>query len=164
MLKELTDPRLPESLQMVVQKVSAMSPPPVRLDEQVRVTPDRYPPCVIHALNMLQKGQNIPHYGRFLLTTYMVNIGKGVDEIMSLYPRAPDFDERITRYQVEHIAGLRGGRVKYRCPSCRTLVTHSFCLKKKECDEIRNPLQFGLKRFKSGGEGEERWMKRPQRR
>jgi len=158
-VRGLTVPRLPENIQAVVQRVAALSPPPIRFGDRVDVTPEEYPPCVAHALDMLQKGLNIPHFGRFLLTTYLVNIGRDVDEVLSLYLHAPDFNERITRYQVEHIAGLRGGRVRYRCPSCRTLITHSFCFKTKKCDDIRSPLQFGLKRLK----GEGKWMKRRRR-
>ncbi len=155
-LKDLVLPRLPENLGRIVQEISRLSPPPPKLSDQVRITPDQYPPCVTTALDMLQKGENIPHYGRFLLTTYLVNIGKSADEIIALYPRSPDFNERITRYQVEHISGLRGGRVKYRCPSCRTMATHSFCFKTEACDDIKNPLQFGLKRPSVKKKGEER--------
>ena len=141
-LKEMVVPQLPQSFIKTIQEISAFSPPPPKLNDRVKITPDKYPPCVITALDMLKKGENLPHYGRFLLTTYLVNIGSSVEEIISLYSRSPDFNERITKYQVEHISGLRGGRVKYTCPSCRTLVTHNFCFKTKECNEIRNPLQF----------------------
>ncbi|MFN3621807.1 MAG: DNA primase [Nitrososphaerales archaeon] len=117
---------------------------------QTTVRPTEYPPCVQHALELLQKGQNIPHYGRFLMTTYLLNIGKSVDEVVALFAKAPDFNERITRYQVEHIAGLRGGGTKYKPPSCRTLQTHTFCFKTEACDDIKNPLQFGRAKSKGG--------------
>ncbi len=144
-LKEMVIPKLPNNFIKTIQELSSISPPPPKLSDMMKITPDKYPPCVTTALDMLKKGENLPHYGRFLLTTYLVNIGGSVEEIMSLYSRSPDFNERITKYQVEHIAGLRGGRVKYTCPSCRTLITHGFCFKTKECNKIRNPLQFGVK-------------------
>jgi len=143
-LKILTVSKLPDSLKKTIQDISIRSPAP-NLSYRVRITPDKYPPCVATALSMLNKRENLPHYGRFLFTTYLVNIGSSVEEILALYSGSPDFNERITKYQIEHIAGLRGGRVKYNCPSCRTLVTHSFCFKTKECDDIQNPLQFGRK-------------------
>mgnify|MGYP001565121706 FL=1 len=145
-LTDLVLPRLPENIEKIVREISTFSPPLPKVHEQVIITPDRYSPCVTMALNMLQKGENLPHSARFLLTTYFVSMGKTVDDIVTLYLRSPDFNERITRYQVEHISGLRGGRVKYRCPSCRTMATHSFCFKTEECDDIKNPLQFGLRR------------------
>jgi DNA primase large subunit len=152
-LSDLHVPQLPESLEKTVENLISLSPPPPRLNEQMRITPDRYPPCITTGLKMMEKGENLPHYARFLLTTYLVTIGKSVEEIVQMYGRSPDFNERIARYQIEHIAGLRGGRVKYRCPSCRTLVTHSFCFKTKECDEIRNPLQFGIRPFQHKTKG-----------
>jgi len=142
-LKDQSVPKLPENLEKIVQEISLLSPPPTK---PKIILPEKYPPCVTVALGMLEKGENIPHYGRFLLTTYLMNIGKSVDEIISLYPRSPDFNERMTRYQVEHIAGLKGGRVAYDCPSCRTMITHTFCFKTEECGDIIHPLQFGLKR------------------
>ena len=162
-LKEMVVPQLPQSFIKTIQELSTLSPPPPKLSDRMKITPDKYPPCVKAALDLLKKGENLPHYGRFLLTTYLVNIGDSVDEIMSLYSRSPDFNERITKYQVEHIAGLRGGRVKYTCPSCRTLITHSFCFKTKECNEIRNPLQFGRKmNLGSKRKGNKKWTKKQQ--
>jgi len=145
-LKEIAIPTLPESFLDIIKKIHTFSPPPPKLKDLVKITPAKYPPCVKTALDMLKKGENIPHYGRFLLTTYLIKIGDSIDEIMALYSSSPDFNERITKYQVEHIAGLRGGRVEYTCPSCRTLIAHSFCFKIKACDEIINPLQFGRKK------------------
>ena len=162
-LKEMVIPQLPDNFIKTIQELSSISPPPPKLSDMMKITPDKYPPCVTTALDMLKKGENLPHYGRFLLTTYLVNIGGSVEEIMSLYSRSPDFNERITKYQVEHIAGLRGGRVKYTCPSCRTLVTHSFCFRIKECNEIRNPLQFGRKtNLRSKRKGNKKWIKKQQ--
>src|SRR5438094_9977603 len=49
----------------------------------------------------------------------------------------------MTRYQVEHIAGKRGGRTKYTCPMCTTLKTHGVCYKPDDiCGTIRNPLSY----------------------
>jgi len=99
--------------------------------------------CVREALNLLEKGQNVPHYGRFLMATYLLAVGKTVDDIMALFPKAPDFKQSVTKYQVEHIAGLKGGRTRYRVPSCNTLQTHSFCFKDPiKCYEISNPTQY----------------------
>jgi DNA primase large subunit len=80
------------------------------------------------------------------MATYLLGIGKTVDEIVALFPRVPDFNEKVTRYQVEHLAGLKGGRTRYKSPSCGTLQTHGLCFKTVECDDIKNPIQFGRKR------------------
>lgn len=160
-LKGLPIPQLPFNLQKTVQDISFLSPPPPKISDRIKVSPDNYPPCVKTALSMLKKGENLPHYGRFLLTTYLVNIGSSIEDILSLYSRSPDFNERISKYQIEHIAGLRGGRVKYSSPSCRTLITHSFCFKIKACNDIKNPLQFGNKKFQSTkGKNNKKWTKK----
>lgn len=147
-LKGLSVPELPSNFKQIVKNIASLSPPP-RIISNIAISPENYPPCVKTALTMLKKGENLPHYGRFLLTTYLVNTGSSVEHILSLYSKSPDFNERISKYQIEHIAGLRGGRVKYSCPSCRTLITHSFCFKIEVCNNIINPLKFDNKNFQS---------------
>jgi DNA primase large subunit len=151
-LKEFKVSKLPDNLVQVVKKITQMAPPPPRSAFAImNVSPENYPPCVRHALSMLEKGENVPHYGRFLMATYLLSVGKTVEEIVSLFPKAPDFKPSITRYQVEHLAGLKGGRTRYRVPSCTTLLTNNFCFKDPvKCYEIRSPLQFPSKIAPSG--------------
>jgi len=54
---------------------------------------------------------------RFALTTFLVNIGMPIDQMVSFYTDVTDFDESKTRYQIEHIAGLKGNRTKYTPPT-----------------------------------------------
>ncbi|MDE1862633.1 MAG: DNA primase [Thaumarchaeota archaeon] len=105
-----------------------------------------YPPCVKHAIEVLEKGENLPHSGRFLLATYLLARGQTADQIAPLFKNAPDYNERITRYQLEHISGSSGRGTKYQCPSCDKLRSESLCFKVPECDGIINPIQFGRKR------------------
>lgn len=105
-----------------------------------------YPPCVKHALEVMGKGENLPHSARVMLATYMLSIGKPIDEIVMLYENAPDFNQKITRYQVEHLAGMKGSRTKYSVPSCDKLRNEDLCFATAECDGIINPVQFGRKR------------------
>jgi DNA primase large subunit len=159
-LRNLVVSKLPENLEKIVEYIVKTSPSHSSHNYQIHVSPDKYPPCVKKAIELIKNGENLPHYGRFLLTTYLVNIGHSTEDIISIYPKSPDFNERITRYQVEHISGLRGGRVKYRCPSCRTLITHSFCFKTKECANIKNPLMFGRPKYRSKKSSVKKWTKR----
>lgn len=103
----------------------------------------KYPPCIQHILQMLTKGENPPHSARFLFATYLLSIGKSVDEVCALFETAPDYNERVTRYQVEHLAGMRGSRTKYTCPSCEKVANDKNCYKTEECNGIINPVQFG---------------------
>src|SRR5487761_1820329 len=151
-LKDIKVPKLPENLEQVVKKIIAIAPPPPRSAYTIiNVRPEDYPPCVRHALDLLEKGENVPHYGRFLMATYLLSVGKSVDDIVALFPKAPDFKQSVTRYQVEHLAGLKGGRTRYRVPSCSTLLTHNFCFKDPvKCYGITSPLQYPSKRPQIG--------------
>ena len=106
-------------------------------------SPEAMPPCVRHLIDNLAEGKNVQHMGRFTLASFLVNIGAGEEDIIKAFKPASDFSERMTRYQVEHIAGKRGSRTKYTCPMCTTLKTHGVCYRPDEiCDTIRNPLSY----------------------
>ena len=104
-----------------------------------------YPPCIEHALKVMNKGENLPHSARLMLATYMLAIGKSVDEVAALFHNAPDYNEKVTRYQVEHLAGIRGSHVKYSVPSCEKLRNENLCFATEKCNGITNPIQFGRK-------------------
>ncbi len=110
------------------------------------VTTGEYPPCVKHAIDILEKGENLPHSGRFMLATFLLSKGQSVQQIAPLFKNAPDYNERVTLYQLNHLAGTSGSGTQYSCPSCEKLKTQSLCFATSECDNIINPLQFGRKK------------------
>ncbi|MFQ5497952.1 MAG: DNA primase [Nitrosopumilus sp.] len=110
------------------------------------VTTGEYPPCVKHAIDVLEKGENLPHSGRFMLATFLLSKGQSVEQIAPLFKNAPDYNQRVTLYQLNHLAGTSGSGTQYSCPSCEKLKTQSLCFATSECDNIINPLQFGKKR------------------
>lgn len=112
---------------------------PRRLDD----APSAYPPCINHALDQMAAGENLPHSARVMLATYMLAIGKNIEEIVSLFENAPDYNERISRYQVEHLAGERGSHVRYLVPSCAKLRNDGLCFATSQCEGLINPVQFG---------------------
>jgi DNA primase large subunit len=98
-------------------------------------------PCMVALRNRVADAS---HFGLFALAAYMANKGYEVNEIVDVLRVRSDFDERIARYQVEHIAGRRGSRVKYRPPSCQSMKTHGLCIEDgKHCpNNIKNPTQY----------------------
>jgi len=110
------------------------------------VTTGEYPPCIKHAIDVLEKGENLPHSGRFMLATFLLSKGQSIQQIAPLFRNAPDYNPRVTLYQLNHLAGTSGSGTKYSCPSCEKLKTQSLCFAVPECDNIINPLQFGKKR------------------
>ncbi|MCL7387172.1 MAG: DNA primase large subunit PriL [Thaumarchaeota archaeon] len=111
------------------------------------LSPDSWPPCMKALHQNLTKGESLSHFANFALASFLLNIGMSVDDIVSIYANRSDFDEKITRYQIEHIAGMRGSRTKYTSPSCSTMQTHGLCIEQgRFCGGIKNPLSY-IKRF-----------------
>ena len=90
-------------------------------------TVEAFPPCIRQLYNSAQTGRHISHIGRFALTSFLINSGMPVESVIECFRPASDFSERMTRYQVEHIAGDRGSRTRYIPPRCDTLRTHGVC-------------------------------------
>jgi DNA primase large subunit len=107
------------------------------------------PPCIKNALELLNKNENLTHSARFMLATYMLYKGKSVDEVVVLFQNAPDYNEKITRYQVEHLAGKRGSQTKYSVPTCSKLANENLCYATNDCKGITNPVQFGTRNRKN---------------
>ena len=105
-----------------------------------------YPPCIKHAIDVLENGENLSHSGRFMLATFLLGRGQPIDKIALLFKNAPDYNEKITRYQINQIAGETGSNTKYSCPSCEKIKSNDLCFAIPECDNIINPIQFGKKR------------------
>lgn len=118
----------------------------------VKVT-TRYPPCIESIMKEMRSGGNPSHMARFAYAAFMVNaltdydgleIDDAVERIINDFKTVADFNEKITRYQVEHISGLKGGRNKYLPPSCQEMNTLGLCPTNLECG-TRNPLQYYAK-------------------
>jgi DNA primase large subunit len=70
----------------------------------------------------------------------LLSIGFSVDEVLEVFKVTPDFREDIARYQIEHIAGLRGSRTKYLPYKCENMRSYGLC--RWKCENVRHPLQF----------------------
>jgi len=99
-----------------------------------------YPPCIRWMINNIATG--LPHIARFTLVTFLNKMGYSIEEITDLFSRTPDYNMERTKYQVEHICGLRGSRKIYSVPSCRTLKSYNLCFPDNICSFIKHPLQY----------------------
>ena len=125
------------------------------------VQPALFPPCIRKMMRTLQHGENLSHAGRFCLAAFLHRTGADFETIVDAYRGAPDFDESITRYQVEHIT-LRDGGAGYEPPECDTLRSHGLCARDGDpgatdrvdrdrdlrCfdETLRHPLQYYRRR------------------
>ncbi len=117
----------------------------------------RFPPCIEAILNEIRSGGNPSHMARFTLAAFMLHVlteyeGKtieeAVEEVVNLFRTVADFDEKKTRYQVMHIAGLVGGRKFYMPPNCDELISLGLCPVNGAC-KVKNPLVAYAKMMRS---------------
>jgi len=104
----------------------------------------KFPPCMKKLVAMAQAGQNMPHAGRFALTSFLSFIGMPVDDIIKLFCSSPDFDHSKTAYQVRHITGDGLGK-RYTPPECATMRTNGLCFEPDElCNgrRVSHPLTY----------------------
>ncbi len=97
-----------------------------------------FPPCMTELVAKLENGEHLSHHERFAIATFMLRIGASIDDVVDLFRNLPDFNERVTRYQVEHLAGLRGSMKKYYTYSCEKMKTLGIC--RADCN-TRSPIQ-----------------------
>jgi DNA primase large subunit len=104
---------------------------------------DAFPPCIKSLNETLRSGGNLSHMGRFTLTSFLINIGLDENKVLKIFEEVMDFDEKKALYQIEHIAGTKGGRIKYKPPKCDTLKTHGLCINSDEiCKGIKHPISY----------------------
>lgn len=141
-INSLPTPVLSPKLREIANRAREEMPP---IQKRTATIPKDYPPCINFLLSKINNGENVSHFGRFFLTTYLLAAGWGIENIVRLFSRLPDFKENITKYQVEHIAGLRGGRKKYSIPSCKLIASYGLCFKDENCRDLRNPARYRKK-------------------
>jgi len=114
----------------------------IRLEEMPeRVVMEAFPSCIKGIYDRVAAGRTASHIGRFALTSFLLSIGMIAEDVFKFFRSVSDFNERMTRYQVEHIAGTRGSGTKYIPPNCATLRTHGICISpESECKGAVNPL------------------------
>jgi len=93
-----------------------------------------FPPCISKLLENLKTVENLGHTARWSLAVYLLNVGMKKEDVVKLFSTSPDFDERVTRYQVEH-AMKRG----YKVPSCASMDSYGLCI--ANCG-VKSPLGY----------------------
>ncbi len=105
--------------------------------------PEALPPCISRLYNRILSGEKLSHMENFLLAVFLINVGLGEEEIVRIFSHAPNFNEKITRYQVEFLMGKRGGGKKYMVPSCDKIRSMNLCV--ADCS-VTNPLVYYRRR------------------
>jgi hypothetical protein len=95
---------------------------------------NEYPPCFKKLYTELISGRQLSHYANYHLAVFLANIGYNLEEILNFYRNAPNFDEKIARYQIKNIFDK-----KYSVASCQTIKSNGFCV--NDC-KVKHPLQL----------------------
>jgi DNA primase large subunit len=143
--KEL--PKFPTKILEIADKLKKLSIEKIGKTEMEgfpkAITQTAFPPCIQTLYQAFSSGRHLSHIGRFTLTSFLINIGMPSEKVVELFRSISDFNERMTRYQVEHIAGERGSRTHYTTPKCDTLKTHGVCINPDSlCRRIHHPLGY----------------------
>ncbi len=144
-------PKLPAEILTIAEKVKKLSIEKIGENEMEGfpkvVVQTAFPPCINALYQAFSSGRHLSHIGRFTLTSFLINVGMPTETVIDLYKGFSDYNERMTRYQVEHIAGDKGSRTRYTPPSCSTLKTHGVCASPDDlCKRIRHPLSYYRRR------------------
>lgn len=148
-------PRFPPKIAEIAEKIKKLSVEKIGKTEMEgfprTIMQTAFPPCIKILYQKISAGHHLSHIGRFTLTSFLINIRMPTENVIELFKSFSDYAERMTRYQVEHIAGERGSRTHYIPPKCETLKTHGVCSNPDElCRRIYHPLVYYRRKVKQG--------------
>lgn len=151
-VKEL--PKFPPKIIELAEKIKKLSVEKVGKTEMEgfpkTIVQPAFPPCIQALYQSFSSGRHLSHVGRFTLTSFLINTGMTPETVVELFKNFSDYNERMTRYQVEHIAGEKGSRTRYIPPKCDTLKTHGVCINPDGlCQSIRHPLSYYKRKIRT---------------
>jgi len=147
-------PKFPAEFTLIAERIKKLAQETIgqsELDEMPKVVVQAaFPPCINALYADAAQSHHLSHIGRFTLTSFLVNIGMTPESLNELFKTFSDYNERLTRYQIEHIAGERGSGTRYTSPQCSILQTHGVCKNKDDlCRQIYHPLKYYKRKQKS---------------
>ena len=148
-------PKYPSELTKIAERLKKLSAEKIGYTESEElpkvVVQAAFPPCINALYEAASSSHHLSHVGRFTLTSFLVNIGMSSDKVNEMFKGFSDYNERLTRYQIEHIAGERGSGTHYTSPQCSVLQTHGVCKNRDDlCRRIYHPLTYYKRKQKLG--------------
>lgn len=123
-------PQVPVCIKKTCERLYALLP---KIEPQkISFKEGENPPCIESILEMIKKHENVGHTGRWLLAVYLINKGMSTEQILSIFSNAPDYNEKIATYQIEHAK-----KREYKMPNCSSLISYGYCI--AQC-KITNPM------------------------
>lgn len=139
------DKRIFPKLFITFSEKLSMEYKPEEIEIKGPVNIDNFPPCMERIYNQLVSGEPVSHIPRFVLVTFLINIGMKEDDIVAVFRNQPNFKEARTRYYIKHAMGEVGAGRKYRPPSCEKISSYGLCYRDETC-KYKNPLTYYARR------------------
>jgi len=106
---------------------------------KAKIDLSRTPPCIQRLLEKAQTERYLSHPERVALATFLIcrevlrgsSPEQAVEKAKEPFKLLEDYNEKITEYQLKHLAGLAGGRKFYLPPTCEKLKEWGICT--EEC-------------------------------
>ncbi len=102
---------------------------------------DKFPPCFKKLYEEITFGHKLSHVGNFHLAVFLHNMGFTKEEILDVFRKSSNFDEKIAEYQISKII-----EKNYSVANCNTLISNGLCV--KDC-KVSHPLQLLKKGVKN---------------
>ncbi|MBN1941597.1 MAG: hypothetical protein JW772_05440 [Candidatus Diapherotrites archaeon] len=100
-----------------------------------KINPSLFPECMQSLYSDLLAGKNVPHLGRFYIAAFLNGIGMPKEQLISVFRKTPNFDERMTRYQIDRVVNQ-----KLSAPGCEKVREAQLCMN-SEC-RTKHPLSY----------------------
>jgi len=104
-------------------------------------------PCMQRIIDKARSGENISHMARVAITTYLLKKSFPADFIVEVISHTPNFNEKVTRYQIDFIK-----KKGYNATSCMNLDSYGLRLPECGClgtSGLKNPLYYGTRARRS---------------
>ncbi|MDO8538326.1 MAG: hypothetical protein Q7S21_05565 [archaeon] len=99
------------------------------------------PPCMDEIFNDLLLGKNVSHIARYNIAVFMASAGMKKEEVIQLFSKTPNWNEKVTSYQVNRLFD-KTGTPKLTPASCIKTKEYGLCRENYLCKGIKNPIQL----------------------
>lgn len=114
-----------------------------------KASPSSFPPCISSLYGQLASGQKLPHMANFTLATFLNSVGMPTVQMLALFKKAPNFNERTASYQLDRVA-----KQNYSPPSCDKIKSYGYC-PDATC-RAKHPLSFYRRELEKNKQAEEK--------
>lgn len=96
------------------------------------------PPCIQTIVRDIKSKKDVSSQDRYIITTYLINIGKSDISIKNLMVSLPDYNATMFDHQLKELR-----KSKYDVPTCEKIMnTTDRCTPNSDCIEVIDPTDL----------------------